>query len=145
MNLSDNLSSILNKYVVLFADSLVKHHTQLRTKDICDKLLPQRAHPQSSNILQVFKQKKNVIQVKKTLHGNYTVDIPEQFILVMNVTDKVIVGYENEEGMVNPLTKELIALCCKYKLKYTMPLNLNNDVVSEESEIEDYIFSDEDE
>jgi hypothetical protein len=106
MNLSDNLSSILNKYVVLFADSLVKHHTQLRTKDICDKLLPQSGTTPNA-ILQVFKQKKNVLQVKKTLHGNYTVDIPEQYKLVMNVTDKVIVGYENEEGMVSPLTKEL--------------------------------------
>jgi alpha-N-acetylglucosamine transferase len=43
----------------------------------------------------------------------------------MNLTTKIVVGVENKSGEVLPLTKDLIDVCKKYKIRYEVPLNLN--------------------
>ncbi|AHL67530.1 hypothetical protein DH26_gp033 [Chloriridovirus anopheles1] len=64
------------------------------------------------------------MKVSKNQNGNYIVQIDEDEKLVLDLSTKLIIGFETEKGDVEPLTKSLIEICHKYKLKYVMPLNL---------------------
>jgi hypothetical protein len=78
--------------------------------------------------------KKPTIKVEKNQFSNYILCVEEdnhifQDLLtnkfVMHVGSKTIIGTENSSGEIEPLTKALVEVCHKYKLKYQVPLNLN--------------------
>jgi hypothetical protein len=82
----------------------------------------------------VHKIKKIVIKVKKTKFLNYLLSIPESGFddlntanLVFDVTTNTVVGVEAIDGTIEPLTRALIQICDKYKLRRKLPLNLNVD------------------
>lgn len=103
-------------------------------------------------ILDIIKSKKLVINVTKNSFSNYVLDAPFNDIknakLVMDVTIKEVIGFENLKGEVEPLNKNLIDLCHKYKIKYRVPLNLNIDSESDiegiDQDLKLYLLSDED-
>lgn len=90
-------------------------------------------------IMEKIKEIKPVIKVKKSKFSNYILAIPKgddgdhtfsELLLnnfVMNLTTKTVVGAENEHGDVCPLSKDLIDVCKKYKIRYEVPLNLNTE------------------
>lgn len=49
----------------------------------------------------------------------------------MNTHTKTIIGFESENGSVEPLNKEMVEICHKYKLFCELPLNLNQVPVGE--------------
>lgn len=76
------------------------------------------------------------IKVKKSDRGNFILsasssdtifdDLNESF-LVMDLTTKNVIGFQNSSGEIASLNKNLIGLCNKYKLRFKWPLNLNTD------------------
>jgi hypothetical protein len=97
-----------------------------------NKLFPKK----SNDLVQKIKETKPVIKVKKSKFSNYILIMPNgehdhtfselsSNNFVMNLTTKVVVGVENKRGEVLPLTKDLIDVCKKYKIRYEVPLNLN--------------------
>jgi len=90
-----------------------------------------------ASILDSITAQISTIKVKKSKFKNYTCKMSDttgynfndfnskKFIL--DITTKTIIGTENLKGEVEQLTKPLIELCHKYKLKYELPLNLNLD------------------
>ena len=62
---------------------------------------------------------------------------------MFNNKEKKVYGKQNSDGSIEPLTKDDINLCNKYKFDYFIPDNLNkeskddNDLDEEEEELED--------
>lgn len=93
-------------------------------------------------ILPKIEENKDVIKVVKSPFSNYILKAHFDDItlnkLVMNLTTKNIIGFENENGEVEPLNKNLIEICNKYKIKYKIPLNLN---LNNDGEIDEVIVN----
>ena len=88
------------------------------------------------NILDIIKSKKLVINVVKSPFSNYILDNVsfddiKNAKLIMDLTTKEVIGFENSKGEIEPLNKNLIDICHKYKIKYLIPLNLNIDSESD--------------
>ena len=64
---------------------------------------------------------KPLIAVQKNIHQNY--EHPETSLVFNNKTKKVI-GKQMDDGTVEPLTKDDINICNKYKFPYEIPENL---------------------
>ena len=86
------------------------------------------------NILTSLQEKKLTIKVKKNHYSNYILrldDNDHQFNdlnkakLVVVPSTKIVIGFENLNGQTEPLNKELIEICHRYKLRFNMPINLN--------------------
>lgn len=79
-----------------------------------------------------------VVRVKRNEHGNFTLSVPScdpcyddlnTSRLVFDLTTKIVTGYQNSSTQtVEPLTKYLIEICNKYKLRFKIPLLLNTAV-----------------
>ena len=86
------------------------------------------------------------IQITKNESGNYTYDG-----LVIDKGTRMVVGKEGEDGSVLPMTKICIEKCHRYKLKFSIPMNL--DAIeetkkpddSEEDEDDDLLAEDDEE
>lgn len=46
--------------------------------------------------------------------------------------DKIVVGYQNDDGSVSDLTPDMIDMCNQYKFKYKLPMNLDTSLRTEE-------------
>ena len=70
-----------------------------------------------------------IIQIKRNQFDNY-----EHFEtgLVFSKLDKNVIGKQNEDGTIIELTKNDIELCNKFKFKYILPENLNDDDENDE-------------
>jgi Fe2+ or Zn2+ uptake regulation protein len=92
----------------------------------------------------VVKRLSNVnstVAIRKNAHGNH--EHPETTFVFDPKTKKVI-GKQNENGKVDPLTEEDIDICNKYKFLYVLPDNLDNNAKLEDEHVEE-LDEDEDE
>jgi hypothetical protein len=94
-------------------------------------------NPKSKKILDSIFENKPIIKVKKSLFSNYVLFVEETDTrfedirtnnFVMDLSSQTIVGLENSQGEIEPLNKDLIEICHKYKLKYKIPLNLDTNI-----------------
>lgn len=88
------------------------------------------------SILESIEEARSIIKVLKTPHSNHVVSSDTysdltNARLVMNTHTKTIIGFESENGSVEPLNKEMVEICHKYKLFCELPLNLNQVPVGE--------------
>ena len=105
---------------------------------------------QSKNIIQSILNQKDVIKVKKNQFSNYVLYVEDDDLkfedlrthtLVMDIGSKTIIGIQDSKGSIEPLNKNLIEICCKYKLRYQVPLNLNiNDEPTQDTVITNEIL-----
>lgn len=88
----------------------------------------------TQKIINTITDKKPIIQVKKNQFENYILVVEEHNHMfedfknnkfVINIDNQTIIGTENLKGEIEPLSKALVEICHKYKLRYTIPLNLN--------------------
>lgn len=113
-----------------------------------NKLFPKKSNDLVNHkITEKIKETKPVIKVKKSKFSNYILIMPNgehdhtfselsSNNFVMNLTTKIVVGVENKSGEVLPLTKDLIDVCKKYKIRYEIPLNLNLEEDGEDDVID---------
>lgn len=88
------------------------------------------------SILESIEEARSIIKVLKTPHSNHVVSSDtysdlNNAKLVMNTHTKTIIGFESKNGSVEPLNKEMVEICHKYKLFCELPLNLNQVPVGE--------------
>ena len=81
----------------------------------------------------IKKVKQDNITVGANKFGNYEHEITG---LVFSNESEVI-GRQNDDGSVDPLTDELIELCNKYKFDYAIPLNLDEKTETTVVEFDD--------
>ena len=93
------------------------------------------------NIIDKLNLSLNSIVIKKNEYNNY-VHIPTSF--VFNRDTKCVIGKEVEEGQIVQLNKNDINICNKYKFKYNIPDDLNNDGNESEDDIDDILEDDSD-
>ena len=84
----------------------------------------------------------NSIIIKKNKFGNY-LHVPTNFVFDKN--NKSVIGKEIEDGNILPLTKSDINICNKYKFKYNVPEDLNENKDEEDDEIVEESEDEEDE
>jgi len=86
------------------------------------------------NILNSIQEQNLTIKVKKSHYSNYILSLDtinhefndlNQAKLVIVPSTKVVIGFEGLNGQIEPLNKELIEICHRYKLRFEVPLNLN--------------------
>jgi len=82
---------------------------------------------------------KKSVSVTKSTHGNYVYDG-----LVIDKGTRMVVGIETETGDIGPLTKIGIDKCHRYKLKFAIPINMNDDRILDD-EVEEKNAEDEEE
>ena len=81
-----------------------------------------------TSVLDVVRKNAPVIQIRKNAFGR--MEDPTTHLIFEN---KVVVGKQNESGMVDELTTEDIETCKQYKFRYNLPVNLNkNDNIDNE-------------
>jgi len=97
-----------------------------------------------NHILNSVREKNLTLKVKKSHYSNHILYLDDekftdlnQAKLIFIPTIKVVVGFETIDGRIEPLDKDLIEICHKYKLKYKIPLNLNIHNSKEDSVIVD--------
>jgi len=94
---------------------------------------PNESKPVLKKIKKIKKIKKQddigIIQIKRNQFGNY-----EHFEtgLVFSKLDKNVIGKQNENGTITELNKNDIELCNKFKFKYILPENLNDNNENDE-------------
>lgn len=89
-----------------------------------------------SGIPKVIQSYIQTIKIARNSFGNFQ---HEETGLVFDRNSKQVLGKQNPNGQIDPLTLETIELCNKFKFKYVLPDNLNafkksNTVVIEELE-----------
>jgi hypothetical protein len=100
-----------------------------------------------STAASMIENQRLLIKVRRSEYSNYVLYPPSHVRfddlvenkLVMNINTRTIIGIENSKGEIEPLNKNLIEICHKYKLKFEIPLNLN----VEDDETSDVIDDDE--
>lgn len=101
-----------------------------KTKELNLRIIPKA----TQKVLKTITDKKTVLQVKKSQFNNYILVMEEDDPsfediknnkFVIYIDNQTIIGTENLRGDVEPLTKTLVEICHKFKLKYNVPLNLN--------------------
>jgi len=127
---------ICEKYPRVKRDQLYLKAEQLHLyRETSDRKssLPQKKR---FSILESIEEARSIIKVLKTPHSNHVVSSDtysdlNNAKLVMNTHTKTIIGFESENGSVEPLNKEMVEICHKYKLFCELPLNLNQVPVGE--------------
>jgi len=76
----------------------------------------------------------STIALRKNSHGNH--EHPETSFVFDPKTKKVI-GKQNDNGKVDPLTEEDIDTCNKYKFSYVLPDNLDSNTKLEDEHVEE--------
>jgi hypothetical protein len=115
-----------------------------RSSDGGKKSIVTSQHPTAASMIE---NQRLLIKVRRSEHSNYVLYPPSHVRfddlvenkLVMNINNRTIIGIENSKGEIEPLNKNLIEICHKYKLKFEIPLNLN----VEDDETSDVIDADE--
>ena len=124
---------ICEKYPRVKRDQLYLKVKQLHLYTETSGRLPQKKR---FSILESIEEARSIIKVLKTPHSNHVVSSDtysdlNNAKLVMNTHTKTIIGFESENGSVEPLNKEMVEICHKYKLFCELPLNLNQVPVGE--------------
>jgi hypothetical protein len=78
-------------------------------------------------IVKSVQTKLEPVKVSKNSFGNHEHSATG---LVFDKTTKKVIGKQNPNGKVDPITDEDIEVCKKYKLPYSIPENLNNKKMS---------------
>ena len=84
--------------------------------------VPQVPLIQPQNIIQKLQNIRSSVSIKRNKFGNYE---HQETSLVMDKITQKIIGKQNPDGTVSPLTKEDIQICQQHKLQYTIPENLD--------------------
>jgi hypothetical protein len=146
---------LLKEKFKLLSNHIIKNYPNVDKDSIDHKIsliLNLKETHNGGTILDVIKSKKLVINVIKNSFSNYVLDAPFEDIknakLVMDLTTKEVIGFENLKGEIESLNKNLIDLCHKYKIKYRIPFNLNfdseSDIEALDQDLKLYLLSDED-
>lgn len=130
---------ICEKYPRVKRDQLYLKVKQLHLYTPCGETSGRKSSlPQKKrfSILESIEEARSIIKVLKTPHSNHVVSSDtysdlNNAKLVMNTHTKTIIGFESENGSVEPLNKEMVEICHKYKLFCELPLNLNQVSVGE--------------
>lgn len=131
------INKIINDKLTNLVDFVLEKNPNANRVKINQKLkdLKLRIVPKATQkILNTITDKKPIIQVKKNQFENYILVVEEHNHMfedfknnkfVINIDNQTIIGTENLKGEIEPLSKALVEICHKYKLRYTIPLNLN--------------------
>jgi hypothetical protein len=101
-----------------------------------------------NSVLTVCRQQQATLKVKRSRFDNFVLSLDDPLYddltksnFVLELGSKIVVGYEDFDGVVVPLTKDLLEICDKYKLRYKIPLNLNHgeSVVEQDQNFADEI------
>lgn len=131
------INKIINDKLTNLVDFVLEKNPNANRVKINQKLkdLKLRIVPKATQkIINTITDKKPIIQVKKNQFENYILVVEEHNHMfedfknnkfVINIDNQTIIGTENLKGEIEPLSKALVEICHKYKLRYTIPLNLN--------------------
>jgi hypothetical protein len=138
--IQDNLNKLID-FVLEKNPSADRIKINRKTKELQLRTIPKA----NQKVLDTIIDKKQVIKVKKSLFNNYILIVDENDFnfkdiknnkFVIDMDNQTIIGIENLQGDIEPLTKALIEICHKYKLKYSIPLNMNiNNDMDEDTTI----------
>ena len=140
IKMEDSLRNTIAENINLLVQVIIQNHPHI-SKDHFHHKIKQLGLPcifkptiklNDTPIIKTVKKSNLVVVVKKSIFSNFILtadegdfeDLRDQN-LVIDISTKIIVGSEDSEGHVIPLNKQLIEVCDKYKLKYQIPLNLN--------------------
>ena len=135
----------MEKYKNMKKNELVKICDELKIsksgkkEELINRII--KKQNRKDNIIDKLNLSLNSIVIKKNEYNNY-VHIPTSF--VFNKDTKCVIGKEVEEGQIVQLNKNDINICNKYKFKYNIPDDLNNDGNESEDDIDDILEEDSD-
>ena len=135
----------MEKYKNMKKNDLVKICNELKIsksgkkEELINRII--KKQNRKDNIIDKLNLSLNSIVIKKNEYNNY-VHIPTSF--VFNRDTKCVIGKEVEEGQIVQLNKNDINICNKYKFKYNIPDDLNNDGNESEDDIDDILEDDSD-
>ena len=135
----------MEKYKNMKKNDLVKICNELKIsksgkkEELINRII--KKQNRKDNIIDKLNLSLNSIVIKKNEYNNY-VHIPTSF--VFNKDTKCVIGKEVEEGQIVQLNKNDINICNKYKFKYNIPDDLNNDGNESEDDIDDILEDDSD-
>ena len=135
----------IEKYKKMKKSELVKICDELKISktgkkdDLINRII--KKQNRKDNIIDKLNLSLNSIVIKMNEYNNY-VHIPTSF--VFNRDTKCVIGKEVEEGQIVQLNKNDINICNKYKFKYNIPDDLNNDGNESEDDIDDILEDDSD-
>ena len=90
--------------------------------------------PVTATVVKKLSNANSTIALRKNAHGNH--EHPETSFVFDPKTKKVI-GKQNENSNIDPLTEEDIDICNKYKFSYVLPDNLDSNVKLEDEHVEE--------
>ena len=140
-----NVDDDMEKYKNMKKNELVKICDELKIsksgkkEELINRII--KKQNRKDNIIDKLNLSLNSIVIKKNEYNNY-VHIPTSF--VFNRDTKCVIGKEVEEGQIVQLNKNDINICNKYKFKYNIPDDLNNDGNESEDDIDDILEEDSD-
>lgn len=79
---------------------------------------------EKTTILDKISETVPIIQIRKNEHGNY--EHPDTKLIFCK-NEKKVIGKQKDDGTISNLTKDDINNCNKFKFKYILPDNLNNN------------------
>jgi hypothetical protein len=140
--MEQTFESFLKRNLMLLTDFVLaknKHASRSRIYNEINQLF----QPALVGVMPKLLAAKLTIQMKQTSFGNNILymegdDAFNNNRFIIETCSKSILGVENDAGDVEPLTKDLIETCHKYKLTFVMPLNLNN-TLDDDKAIDDQI------
>jgi hypothetical protein len=140
--MEQTFESFLKRNLMLLTDFVLaknKHASRSRIYNEINRLF----QPALVGVMPKIKFSKLTIRMKQTSFGNNILymegdDAFNNNRFIIETCSKSILGVENDAGDVEPLTKDLIETCHKYKLTFVMPLNLNN-TLDDDKTIDDQI------
>lgn len=107
-------------------DKKTKPGSEQKDKEVIDRLV-------TKNTEKEVKKTEPVLSISKNKFGNYEmVDTG----LVFDPKNKQVIGTQNSNGSIDPLTVEDIQLCKEYNFKYLVPDKLKNTTKDSDSEEE---------
>jgi Fe2+ or Zn2+ uptake regulation protein len=90
--------------------------------------------PVTATVVKKLSNANSTVAIRRNAHGNH--EHPETSFVFDPKTKKVI-GKQNENGKVDPLTEEDIDLCNKHKFPYVLPDNLDSKAKLEDEHVEE--------
>jgi len=134
--MEDELNKIIHDKLMQLIDFVLEKNPNVKRVDINRKTKELNLRITAKNTQKVVNtiiDQKSIIKVHKSQFSNYVLflddndhfDDLKKYKLVMDINTHTITGTENSNGSIEPLTKEQIEMCHKYKIKYEVPLNLN--------------------
>jgi len=90
--------------------------------------------PVTATVVKKLSNANSTVAIRRNTHGNH--EHPETSFVFDPKTKKVI-GKQNENGEIDPLTEEDIDLCNKYKFSYVLPDNLDSNTKLEDEHVEE--------